>query len=306
MSKLSIALAFRQYIWLADIIYSAGQITREEINRKWRDNDTINPDGHFEIPERTFHNWKQAIQDLFDLIIECDSRTGKYYIANVDQLDENGVRAWLVNTFAITDMMAGAQEIKSQVLFEEAPSGLNHLTTIIEAMRNHHRLTITYQSFLKSQSCAFVVSPYCVKLYKQRWYMLAKSDFYPEPRIYALDRMVEIEVSDEKYKLPNDFDAETYFRSVIGVSGMEELPVKVLLKVYDRQVAYFRTLPLHPSQQEVESSDTYSIFEYQLVPNYEFLQEIGKNLAQVEVLEPKSLREEMLEVAQDMLEMYKN
>lgn len=305
MSKLSIALAFRQYIWLADTIYSAGQITREEINRKWRDNDAINPDGHFEIPERTFHTWKHAIEDLFQIDITCDRRTGKYYIENTDQLDENGVRTWLVNTFAITDMMAGAQEIKSQVLFEDTPSGLNHLTTIIEAMRDHRRLEITYQSFNKSQSSTFIVSPYCVKLYKQRWYMLAKSDHYQEPRIYALDRMVKIEISDDKYKLPNDFDAETYFRSVIGVSGMEELPEKVLLKIYDRQVAYFRTLPLHPSQQEVESSDTYSIFEYQLVPNYEFLQEIGKNLAQVEVLEPQSLRAEMLEVAQDMLEMYK-
>lgn len=306
MSKLSIALAFRQYIWLADTIYSAGKITREEINRKWRDNDTINPDGHFEIPERTFHTWKHAIQDLFQIDIECDRRTGKYYIENTDQLDENGVRTWLVNTFAITDMMAGAQEIKSQVLFEDTPSGLNHLTTIIEAMCDHRRLEITYQSFNKSQSSTFVVSPYCIKLYKQRWYMLAKLDHYQEPRIYALDRMVKIEISDEKYKLPNDFDAETYFRSVIGVSGMEELPEKVLLKVYDRQVAYFRTLPLHPSQQEVETSDTYSIFEYHLVPNYEFLQEVGKNLAQVEILEPQSLRAEMLEVAQDMLEMYKN
>ena len=82
MSKQSIALAFRQYIWLADTIYSAGHITREDINRKWRDNSLVNPDETLEIPERTFHNWKHAIEDLFELCIECDRRTGKYpYVA---------------------------------------------------------------------------------------------------------------------------------------------------------------------------------------------------------------------------------
>ena len=134
--------------------------------------------------------------------------------------------------------------------------------------------------------------------------MLAKSDFYPEPRIYALDRMVEIEVSDEKYKLPNDFDAETYFRSVIGVSGMEEKPEKVRIKVYDYQVQYTRTLPIHASQKEVETADGYSIFEYNLVPNYEFRLELRQHMSAIEVLEPEYLRVEMREEAKKLMRMY--
>ena len=270
MSKQSIALAFRQYIWLADIIYSAGHITREDINRKWRDNSLVNPYETLEIPERTFHNWKHAIEDLFELSIECDRRTGKYYIENVDQMDKNDVRTWLVNTFAIKDMMADAQQIKSQILFEDAPSGMRFLTTIIEAMRDHLRLEITYQPFYKSHPSTFIIDPYCVKMYEQRWYVLAASDWFKTPRTYALDRLLDIKVTDEKFKLPKDFDAETYFRSVIGVSGMEEKPEKVRIKVYDYQVQYTRTLPIHASQKEVETADGYSIFEYYLVPNYEF------------------------------------
>lgn len=304
MSKQSIALAFRQYIWLADTIYSAGQITREDINRKWRDNSLVNPDETLEIPERTFHNWKHAIEDLFELCIECDRRTGKYYIENVDQMDKNGVRAWLVNTFAITDMMADAQQIKSQILFEDAPSGMRFLTTIIGAMRDHRRIEITYRSFVKSHFSTFVASPYCVKIFKQRWYVVAVSDAYQEPRIYALDRVQDIRVTEEKYKYPKDFEAEVFFRPVIGVSDMTVKPEKVRIKVYDYQVPYFQTLPIHSSQQEVETEDGYSIFEYYLVPNYEFRLEIRQHMSAVEVLEPAYLRDEMREEAKKLLKMY--
>ena len=304
MSKQSIALAFRQYIWLADIIYSAGHITREDINRKWRGNSLVNPDETLEIPERTFHNWKHAIEDLFELSIECDRRTGKYYIENVDQMDKNDVRTWLVNTFAIKDMMADAQQIKSQILFEDAPSGMRFLTTIIEAMRDHLRLEITYQPFYKSHPSTFIVDPYCVKMYEQRWYVLAASDWFKTPRTYALDRLLDIKVTDEKFKLPKYFDAETYFRSVVGVSGMEEKPEKVRIKVYDYQVQYTRTLPIHASQKEVETADGYSIFEYNLVPNYEFRLELRQHMSAIEVLEPEYLRIEMREEAKKLMRMY--
>ena len=141
-------------------------------------------------------------------------------------------------------------------------------------------------------------------MYEQRWYVLAASDWFKTPRTYALDRLLDIKVTDEKFKLPKDFDAETYFRSVIGVSGMEEKPEKVRIKVYDYQVQYTRTLPIHASQKEVETADGYSIFEYYLIPNYEFRLELRQHLSAIEILEPEYLRDEMREEAKKLLKMY--
>lgn len=146
--------------------------------------------------------------------------------------------------------------------------------------------------------------PLLRELYEQRWYMLAVSDYIKKPRTYALDRLLDVKTTDEKYQLPKDFDAETYFRSVIGVSGMEDIPEKVRIKVYDYQVQYIRTLPIHASQKEVETADGYSIFEYYLIPNYEFRLELRQHLSAIEILEPEYLRDEMREEAKKLLKMY--
>ena len=55
-----------KYVWLVDTIYKAGKISFEEINRRWVENDMSNG---IEIPKRTFHKWRIAIEDLFGLII---------------------------------------------------------------------------------------------------------------------------------------------------------------------------------------------------------------------------------------------
>ena len=59
-----------KYVWLVDTIYTAGKISFEEINRRWVENDMSNG---IEIPKRTFHKWRIAIEDLFGLIIENEN-----------------------------------------------------------------------------------------------------------------------------------------------------------------------------------------------------------------------------------------
>lgn len=64
----------------------------------------------------------------------------------------------------------------------------------------------------------------------------------------------------------------------------------VKLKVYGKQVQYFRSLPLHISQKEEETHDDYSIFSYLLTADYDFRQDVLSFGDSVEVLEPKELR----------------
>ena len=56
---------FDKYIWLVDTIYRAGKITFEEINERWlRSRLSEGKD----LPLRTFHNWRIAIEQVFDII----------------------------------------------------------------------------------------------------------------------------------------------------------------------------------------------------------------------------------------------
>ena len=70
-------------------------------------------------------------------------------------------------------------------------------------------------------------------------------------------------------------------------------PETIDLKVYGTQKEYFRTLPLHHSQKEIETEDDFSVFRYYLSPTYDFLQEILSHGCEVEVLSPTHLRYEV-------------
>ena len=172
---------FNRYIWLVDTIYRAGRISFEEINQRWRNSGMSNGE---DMALRTFHHHRHAIEEIFDINIECDKRNGYcYYIENADDIEKGGIRNWLLNTFAVNNLINESHHLKHRILFEQIPSCQKFLTPIIEAMRDSTVITITYQSFWKEHPNTFVLEPYCVKIFKQRWYMLANN--CPRPHSFS-------------------------------------------------------------------------------------------------------------------------
>ncbi|MEG2599782.1 MAG: WYL domain-containing protein, partial [Muribaculaceae bacterium] len=132
-SKESVSHLFNRYVWLVDTIYRSGRITFEAINEKWY-GSVLNESGE-DLPLRTFHNHRKAIEQMFDINIECDKRNRySYYIENTDDMERGGVRSWLLNTFAINNLVNESHKLKHRILFEQIPSGQHYLVPIIEAM----------------------------------------------------------------------------------------------------------------------------------------------------------------------------
>lgn len=294
---------FNRYIWLVDTIYRAGKITFEEINERWRHNAMSRGEG---LPLRTFHNHKAAIEELFDINIACNTRGGYYYyIENADDMEQGGIRTWLLNTFAVNNLINESHHLKRRILFEEIPSGQVHLTPIIEAMRDELTLEITYQSYWRNEPHTFEVEPYCVKVFRQRWYLVGRNPYYDTVRIYALDRIQGLYTTDKHFGYPKKFDPQAYFHDSFGIITDEEVPVEtVQLRVCHNQQPYFRALPLHRSQREVETADDHAVFEYRLRPTYDFQQEILSHGGDVEVLAPAWLREEIKRKLKQAAELY--
>jgi predicted DNA-binding transcriptional regulator YafY len=148
----------------------------------------------------------------------------------------------------------------------------------------------------------FEIEPYFVKVFKQRWYVIAKSDLV---RIYALDRIQSLTPTNHKFKMPVDFDPENYFNDCYGIihdTGVE--PQEVIIKVSERQSNYLRALPLHRSQQETETTSGYSIFRYYIKPTFDFRQEILSMGEDAEVIAPLSFRKEMKNIFNKMILNY--
>jgi predicted DNA-binding transcriptional regulator YafY len=172
-------------------------------------------------------------------------------------------------------------------------------------MRDGLTIEITYQSFGKDEPTTFEIEPYFVKLFKQRWYVIGRST-YDRIRIYALDRIQFMIATKTQFDFPVDFNPEDYFINCFGIIADETVPVqKVLIKVWGSKVKYLRSLPLHQSQQELETFNDYSIFQYFIRPTYDFRQELLSYAAEIEVIVPDKLREDFRNIVAEMLNHYK-
>jgi hypothetical protein len=289
-----------KYVWLVDTIYKNEYISYDEINKKWLADDISEG---LEIPKRTFHTWIREAEEMFGLIIHCERKGGyKYYIENADDIKEGGLRNWLLNTISVSHLMMENKQLKDRILLEYVPSGQEHLQTIIEAMKGGVLLNIIYHSYWRDEDTSFDVMPLCIKLFKQRWYMVGQSH---GPRIYALDRIKSITKTEKTFRMPKDWKAEEFFDGCFGIIVDNNIAKQtVKLKASAGQANYIRDLRLHESQEEVERNEEYSIFTYFLRPTYDFQQELLWNGEDIEVLEPAWLRKEMAGKIKKMLSRY--
>ena len=250
-------------------------------------------------------------QQWFGINITNENRGEyRYYIENIEDISKNGLRSWLYNTFCVSNAIVNSQSIKDRILLEYVPSGQNFLQPIIEAMKENRVLNITYHSYWKDEENNFDVQPYCVKLFRQRWYLVARSTYsyyYDKgPRIYSLDRILDLHTTDETFELPKNWNAEDFFDSCFGIIADQRIkPQRVKLKVSAGQANYLRDLKLHETQEEPEKNEEYSIFTYYLRPSYDFIQELLWNGADVEVLEPLSLRQDIANIVEQLHKKYK-
>ena len=296
---------FDRYVWLIDVINRHGHISFKDISHLWS-RSPLNAVGENYLPERTFHNHREAICDTFGIEIKCDRSQG-YYIANSDDLEADGIRQWLLESLSMSNLLNETKDIRDRILFEKIPSSQKWLPIIINAMRDGHVIEVTYQSFRRDVPSIFKAEPYCLKLFKQRWYMLAKSLGAEKPWIYALDeRMININLTEKKYKIPSKFNADRFFADFFGVIVEDGKPQEVKIRVVNDQVKYFDTLPLHESQckVEAESGEDYTVYRYSLVPTYDFRQELLSHGSDVMVLTPEALRLEMIDEIKKMADEY--
>lgn len=292
---------FNRYIWLIDVIQRSGHITFEDIDRLWQ-KSCLN-EYRESYPERTFFNHLKAIYNTFGIEIKCDRSLG-YYIANNEDVESDALKNWMLQSLSLNSVINEGSDMRDRIICEDIPSSQKWLSDVMAGMRDGKKLNMTYQSFQSLEAHNYDIAPYCLKLFKQRWYMLAKSEKYNDLRIYALDRVLELNTTKKSFSLPKGFDPKDTFRKLFGVI-LDNGPVeKVVIRVAEDQVKYYRTLPLHHSQEEGESGDGYTEFTYRLVPTFDFSRELLSKGENVEVMSPLWLRKEIAKELRRTINMY--
>lgn len=294
---------FKEYIWLVNTIYQAGKITLIDINKKWLKTEMS---GGVELARSTFIRHKVAIEDIFGIYIECDRSNGyKYYIGNSEVLSEESVQNWMLSTLSVNNIISESLSLHHRILLESIPSADERLEKIIAAMKKDHLLQIVYKRYGSDLEREHTIAPYCIKLYHRRWYLLARFDS-GNYGIFSLDRIKEVNISDEQFEVEPDFDAEAYFSDCFGVVRDEYVkPEKIVIRAFGTECNYLRDLPLHHSQHEIAHTDDYTDFELYVRPTLDLQGQILSRGSRLKVLSPQSLADIISQTLQDAVALYK-
>lgn len=177
-------LMLKAYIWLITTLRDYGPITLKEINRLWKE-DKID-DGN-ELDRFKFYRYKREIEEAFSLFINYDPNEG-YSISNPNIFRKGSIENWMLSTMVVNYAIGNCADIKGRIGVENIPSSERFLKDIIQAMRKTHELQITYQAYGAENATTYIVQPYFLKLYHQRWYVIGPSDIRPIITL-ALDRI---------------------------------------------------------------------------------------------------------------------
>ena len=297
---------FNRYIWLLDILLQNNRLglTSEEICDSWMLSSMS--DGA-PLSQRTFHQHRKAVEELFGVEIRCNPSAGyRYSIVNVDTMKKDKARQWLFNSFALSNMIVAGHNMQGRILFENIPQGTVYLQLVVEAMQKNKVLELDYQQF-GGHNETFHMEPYALRVYRQRWYILGRLQEREALRHLALDRILDMQMSDTSFAVSRGFDAAKYYANSVGIYVDEKLkPQKVRIRVYGNQVEYLRSLPLHHTQKEVltRHEQHFSEFQYTVCLTPELTTQLLAMGENVEVLEPQELREEMKKRIDIMFNFY--
>ena len=271
-----------RYIWIIDTIRRYGSITRERLNELWMQSPYSDGDP---MPRRTFYNYRTAIEELFNINIECNTATYEYYIDSGDSHQES-VTDWLLNSAAMSNVLSNVSDISDCIFLEDVSSARLYLSQVISALRGRHPLRFTYRPYTRvNPTRDVVVEPY----------FLVKT--------YALDRMEDVRVDAETFERDPSFDPESFVKDSFGIIFTQAEPRDVVIRTSPRQAKYLRALPLHPSQHE-EIHDDYSLFHYRLRLTPDLVQELLSHGPDIRVVEPPELRAMVTTALRDALKQY--
>lgn len=220
-------------------------------------------------------------------------------------LDDLSKRLGLVETKPVIQMSKNLLENKT--LMAEAFSAIRANTVI----------KLHYQLFNDSEEREVVISPYLLKEYNRRWYLIGAADDTGKLLTFALDRITSIELLTgyEFRKAPEDLLDR--YEDIIGVSYYEGSEIhKIIFWVSDKSASYVDTKPLHGSQirikggKEVAIREQYNmstggaLFSIECMENYELIRELCSFGGELKVLTPSTIVDSIKQRIQSMAECY--
>lgn len=294
----------RHYVWLLETLRRNAPISLEDINKQWI---CSGMSGGIGLNRHTFIRYKNAIEETFGIIIDCDRKTNRYFISNPRVLRDDSVQHWMLSTLTVSNIISESLSLQDSILLENIPIEGQQLATIVEAMKQKRRISFLYQKYSDEQPSERLVTPCCIKLFRQRWYVI---DFDPQRsdrpfKAFAFDRISRLTLTDLHFELPGDFNSQDIFADSFGIFiGDVETPQHIVIRAFGSERFYMRDLPLHHSQEVIKEGNDYTDYKFFIRPSKDFITELLSKGDHIEVLSPESLRSKIREKHQKAVKRY--
>jgi predicted DNA-binding transcriptional regulator YafY len=175
--------------------------------------------------------------------------------------------------------------------FKDYSKKQDAIAGLIDGVLHQRRVTIAYFSFNSRRTKAYTLDPYRLVYYRGGLYLYARAEEYGEVRTFAVERIQKIEVLDQSFETPADFNVNEYARGAFGIAGGKAETVRLL---FDAEMAgYIRERVWHESQSLEEGADGSVVLRMNVAPGWELKAWIKGFLPEVKVVKPAALRDEI-------------
>ncbi|MFV7235173.1 helix-turn-helix transcriptional regulator [Flavobacterium sp. ZB4R12] len=276
----------------------------EEI-QKYLAEQSINDEENYEISIRTFQREIKEIASTHGIEITYNRSQGVYEIIYDGNEDRN---ERLMESFEIIDALKISNNLSNHLILEKRkPLGTTNMNFLIHAIKNRNEIRFSYSKYWTEElvDTQRKVQPLALKEARYRWYLVAKDLKDNRVKTFGLDRITNLEITNSKFEIPENYNPEKTFRYSFGIINEDHKePQKIVLSFSFEQGKYIKSLPLHHSQKELINDEKEYRVELLLHPTYDFVMELLSIGAEVKVLEPESLKMEMIKKLEATLKRY--
>lgn len=258
---------------------------------------------NFSISKRTFQRDLDDIRSVYNIDIQYDFSRKVYFIYDDEQPEVNERILEAFDTFNALNI---SDRLSNHIHFEKRrPQGTENLYGLLHAIKNQVQIKFTYQKYWEDEFTQRQVEPYALKEFRSRWYVLANDLKDYKVKSFALDRLTALDITKKKFQLPNNFNVNEHFKYSFGIiSPNEDKPQEVILSFTPFQGKYIKSLPLHESQQVLVDNNVEFRIKLMLFITHDFIMELLSYGANLKVIEPTGLINELKTVFRDALKLY--
>jgi predicted DNA-binding transcriptional regulator YafY len=259
---------------------------------------------HVGFSKRTLQRDIREIRNIFGFDIEFSKSQKGYFISQNEHENKNFER--VMEAFDLFNSLNLAQDLTPFVHLEKRrPQGTDNLYGLLHAIKKRLLIKFTYQKFWEESISNRIVAPYALKEFKNRWYLMAKDNKDDKIKSFALDRLTNLEITNQTYQYPDFYNIEQSYRYSFGIiSPNDEAPQNIMLSFDPFQGKYIKTLPLHDTQEVLVDNEEEVRIKLKLCVTHDLVMELLSFGDNVKVLEPNSLAEEIKQAHENAFRQY--